>query len=241
MKLADTIKNLPIWVKILAILYCAFLIFALYNTCIANSSVGLKDWLMFSGSALGGVAAFCAIWFSYTQNEEYHQREIMPFIVLSPVEVIDGNIFCYKIDNDNLESIPPILRISAGEASPVSVRKTTYHNISELVKNMCGNEYYSRKLIFKNIGGGNAYDIRIDFQNQQGISGLILTQNEEFQLLLEIDNTHSGTKTENYSINIDIEYSDLAGRRYMQHTRAEVNGDAGIRVPAPTNIPPLRK
>lgn len=192
-----------------------------------------SDWIIFAGSSIGGIAALCAIYVSYEQNNKLHranliaqeQKErlaLMPFINLY-VESIDTR--CGTLTN----TCDRVIIIDGGD---MSILVPPLYEFSMPNMNVHNDGYYYRVFQLRNIGGDSAYSVELKINDMDVYSGVALGKGEGISNLMKIHGSH-GDSFSDYQAKLTIGFKDITGRKYVQNHTCSLNNNYFKTMPAP--------
>ena len=170
--------------------------------------VSKTTMILFIGSSISGVAAFCAILISYVQTREIQEENrknirseridsLKPFITLESVTIrsdeipsADMGIFLEKNTDTYLE-YPYLFK----------VRENILLSIGQ----------YTYKFNLKNIGNNSAHNCSLTMNGQKIFSGKAIGKGDSISLLTILEG-----KIQSTEILFQLEFMDLGNNRYVQ-------------------------
>lgn len=170
--------------------------------------VSKTTMILYFGSSISGVAAFCAILISYAQTREIQEENrknirsekidsLKPFITLESVTIrsdeipsADMGIFLEKNTDTYLE-YPYLFK----------VRENILLSIGQ----------YTYKFNLKNIGNNSAHNCSLTMNGQKIFSGKAIGKGDSISLLTILEG-----KIQSTEILFQLEFMDLGNNRYVQ-------------------------
>lgn len=196
-------------------------------------SIDASDWVLFAGSSIGGIAALCAIYVSYMQNNQLHKDNLvaqekkerlerMPFI----------NLYVESIDTRSGTLTNTCDRVIIIDGGDMSILVPPLYEFSMPNMNVHNDGYYYRVFQLRNIGGDSAYSVELKINDMDVYSGVALGKGEGISNLIKIHNTHSDSFSD-YQVKLTIKFKDITGRKYIQNHICWLNYNYYKTMPAP--------